>query len=52
MLFHNLVQKQREEVLQRRHIVEVFGDVIKLIGKQGLPFRASTESVHQLLMSI
>lgn len=46
LLLHNQLQKRKQEVLERRHIVQVIVDVLKLIGKQGLAFRASTEQAH------
>ncbi|XP_031352528.1 uncharacterized protein LOC116177648 [Photinus pyralis] len=46
LLFNNQLENRRKEVMERRHIVEVIVDVLKLIGKQGLAFRASTEQAH------
>jgi len=43
LLFHEQLLKRKHEVMERVHIVKVIVDVLKLIGKQGLPLRASTE---------
>jgi hypothetical protein len=34
--------------MERRYVVQTIVDVLKLIGKQGLPFRASVEQAHTL----
>lgn len=48
LIFGNQLDKRRQEVLDRRHIIAVIVDVLKLIGKQGLAFRASTEQAYTL----
>lgn len=47
LLFHDQLRKRKQEVMERRHIIDVIVDVLKLIGKQGLPLRASVEQAHK-----
>lgn len=48
LLFEKQMSKRKQEVKERRHVVEAVIDVLKLIGKQGLSFRGKVESAHTL----
>ncbi|XP_074030798.1 uncharacterized protein [Leptinotarsa decemlineata] len=48
LLFCDQLDKRKQEVLERRHVVKIVIDVLKLIGKQGLAFRASKEAAYSL----